>query len=54
MKTNDNKEKKTPVLFTCCNFTAIGFRGAHRTESGIQRYAQCPKCGKRVNLGGLK
>ena len=52
----DMKPKQAPkekITFTCCNFVAFGLRGAHRTETGVQRYAQCPKCGKRTNLGAL-
>lgn len=42
--------KKNKVNFPCCNIIALGHRGMHRTESGISKYAQCPKCGKRFNL----
>jgi len=47
---NKTQPKKNKVTFTCCNIMAFGFRGAHRTENGISKYAQCPKCGKRVNI----
>jgi hypothetical protein len=51
MKTKQAPKEK--INFTCCNFIALGFRGAHRTEQGIQKYAKCPKCGRRTNLGPL-
>ena len=44
---------KEKITFTCCNFKAFGFRGAHRTDTGVQRYAKCPKCGRTTNLGPL-
>lgn len=45
---------KEKILFPCCNVLALGFRGAHRTVSGIFHFAQCPKCGKRLNLRPFK
>lgn len=41
---------KVKILFPCCKTEAFGLRGAHIVGGDIWRYAQCPRCGKRVNL----